>query len=263
MNVIKEITKINELELSKGITGTSASWHEKYVTSSWCYVGNLPTALTEGDIICVCSQYGEIEDFHMPRDESTGRSKAFAFLKYEDFRSAVLAVDNLTGTMILGKTIRVDHTDNYRPPKEKEEEEGKEEEKASKEAEMDAIYGGGGSKKTEEKPKKTFGLDKGVDLFKKPGEDSSSGSEDDGSEDLDNDRFGGGGYALLDEGEDDMGEGEKEKKGKKERKKSKESKKKHKKEKNDKKSDKKSKSVKSERKRGRADGDTSSKKHKK
>lgn len=46
----------------------------------------------------------------MVRDKETGKSRGFAFLKYEDQRSTDLAVDNLTGTVVLGRTLRVDHT---------------------------------------------------------------------------------------------------------------------------------------------------------
>lgn len=44
------------------------------------------------------------------RDKETGKSRGFAFLKYEDQRSTDLAVDNLGGAVILGKTLNVDHT---------------------------------------------------------------------------------------------------------------------------------------------------------
>ena len=100
MNTIKEIQKINDEELERGIAGTSASWHSKYKSSSWVYVGNLDHALTEGDILCVLSQFGELEDLHLIRDEETGKSKGFAFCKYEDARSCVLAVDNLIGIQV-------------------------------------------------------------------------------------------------------------------------------------------------------------------
>jgi RNA-binding motif X-linked protein 2 len=43
------------------------------------------------------SQFGEIEDIHLVREEDTGKSRGFAFLKYEDARSCVLAVDNFIG----------------------------------------------------------------------------------------------------------------------------------------------------------------------
>jgi RNA-binding motif X-linked protein 2 len=117
MNVINEIQRINDLELEKGLTNTSGSWHTKYKDSAWVYVGNLPLNLTEGDIICILSQYGEIDDINLVRDGDSGKSRGFAFVKYDDARSCILAVDNLTGSQILGRTMRVDHVENYRLPK--------------------------------------------------------------------------------------------------------------------------------------------------
>lgn len=35
-------------------------------------------------------------------------------MAYEDQRSTVLAVDNLSGARVAGRTIRVDHVDNYK-----------------------------------------------------------------------------------------------------------------------------------------------------
>lgn len=52
------------------------------------------------------------------RDKDTGKSKGFCFLCYEDQRSTVLAVDNLNGIKILNRTIRVDHVNDYKVPKE-------------------------------------------------------------------------------------------------------------------------------------------------
>lgn len=56
-------------------------------------------------------------DVHIVKDQKTGKSKGFAFLAYEDQRSTVLAVDNLSGARIAGRTIRVEHVDNYRRKK--------------------------------------------------------------------------------------------------------------------------------------------------
>jgi RNA-binding motif X-linked protein 2 len=117
MNVISEIQRINDLELTKGITHTSASWHTKYKDSAWINIGNLPLNLTEGDVICIFSQYGEIDDVNLVRDKDSGKSRGFAFVKYEDARSCVLAVDNLCGGVVLGRSLRVDHVEKYRLPK--------------------------------------------------------------------------------------------------------------------------------------------------
>ncbi|KAG9083912.1 hypothetical protein FRC06_004318 [Ceratobasidium sp. 370] len=40
---------------------------------------------------------------------------------YEDQRSTILAVDNLNGAQVLGRTLRVDHVQNYKQPKVKDE----------------------------------------------------------------------------------------------------------------------------------------------
>lgn len=45
-------------------------------------------------------RYGEIMNIELIRDKSTGKSKGFAFLQYEDQRSTVLAVDNLNGSKV-------------------------------------------------------------------------------------------------------------------------------------------------------------------
>ncbi len=96
------------------------------------------------------SQWGEIEDCNLVRDQDTGKSKCFAFIKYCDHvsvssiyvynlfvilliisclahshitlrlgiqRSTILAVDNFTGAQLLGRTLRVDHVQKYRLPK--------------------------------------------------------------------------------------------------------------------------------------------------
>lgn len=53
----------------------------------------------------------------MPRDKDTGKTKGFGFVMYEDQRSTVLAVDNLSGGTVVDRTIRVDHVKNYKQPK--------------------------------------------------------------------------------------------------------------------------------------------------
>ncbi|CEJ00897.1 Putative RNA binding motif protein X-linked 2 [Rhizopus microsporus] len=127
MNVVREIQRINEREISNGNWSDDASWHAQYKNSAWIFAGGLDYGLTEGDIVCIFSQYGEIMHIILVRDRKTGKSKGYAFLQYEDQRSTILAVDNLNGATVLGRTIRVDHS--YGPKKHKKEgEEDSEEE---------------------------------------------------------------------------------------------------------------------------------------
>jgi RNA-binding motif X-linked protein 2 len=128
MNVVNEILRINDLELTQGLAHTPASWHTQYKDCAWIHIGNLPLNLTEGDVLCILSQYGEIDDIHLVRDKDSGKSRGFAFVKYEDSRSCILAVDNLTGSEVLGRTLRVDHVEKYKLPKHvQEKDDGKDE----------------------------------------------------------------------------------------------------------------------------------------
>uniref|UniRef100_H2Y909 RRM domain-containing protein n=1 Tax=Ciona savignyi TaxID=51511 RepID=H2Y909_CIOSA len=117
---IRLINDLNEKELRMGVAGTPSSWHYQYRDSAWIYAGSLPYELSEGDVICVFSQYGEIVNINLIRDRKTGKSKGFAFVCYEDQKSTILAVDNLNGTKIKGRQIRVDHVMAYQVPKEEE-----------------------------------------------------------------------------------------------------------------------------------------------
>ena len=123
--------------------------------SAYIFVGNLDRRLTEGDVITIFSQYGEVLDINLPRipegglrdrggsngqgeppleqqqrqqqqqGGKPGDRRGFGFLLYEDQRSTVLAVDNLNGFSLLGRTIRVDHVRDYKMPgAKKREEEG-------------------------------------------------------------------------------------------------------------------------------------------
>ena len=101
--------RINEQELAQGILDPAQSWHHDFRDQSYVYIGNLNRSLTEGDILTVFSQYGIPTDVYLVRDRTTGDSRGFCYLQYEDQRSAVLAVDNLNGAKVGGRAIQVDH----------------------------------------------------------------------------------------------------------------------------------------------------------
>src|SRR5271169_1024386 len=109
MNNIRQIKELNKRELENGVS-PEGSWHADYRDTAYIYVGGLPFDVSEGDIITIFSQFGEPTFVNLIRDKETGKSKGFAFLKYEDQRSTDLAVDNLGGATILNRIIRVDHT---------------------------------------------------------------------------------------------------------------------------------------------------------
>ncbi|ORY78052.1 hypothetical protein BCR35DRAFT_266928 [Leucosporidium creatinivorum] len=135
MNTVQEIRRINEAELASGST---ASWHDQYKDSAYIHVGGLPYQLTEGDVITIFSQYGEVVDITLPRDPNTQKPRGFAFLMYADQRSTVLAVDNLGGAKVLDRTLKVDHVLNYKQL-ERDNETGKMKERESQRSVLPSI----------------------------------------------------------------------------------------------------------------------------
>ena len=49
-----------------------------------------------------------MEDINLIRDHETGKSKGFGFLRYEDWLSCVLAVDNFNGMEVGDDIVRGD-----------------------------------------------------------------------------------------------------------------------------------------------------------
>ncbi|XP_058832538.1 RNA-binding motif protein, X-linked 2 [Topomyia yanbarensis] len=114
MTNMKNVLKLSDQDLK---FGGKNSWHDQYKNSAWIFVGGLPSDLTEGDLLAVFSQYGEIVNINHIRDKKTGKSKGFSFICFEDQRSTILTVDNMNGIKLLGRTLRVDHVADYKPPK--------------------------------------------------------------------------------------------------------------------------------------------------
>ena len=110
---IKNTQAATMREIDSGMS-ESASWHARFKHSAYVFAGGLPFNMTEGDVLAVFSQYGEIVDVNIVRHEDTGKSRGFAFICYADQRSTVLAVDNLNGATVVGRTIKVDHVDDYK-----------------------------------------------------------------------------------------------------------------------------------------------------
>lgn len=88
-----------------------------YKNSSWIFFGGVDYDLTEGDLICVFSQWGEVVNIHLVRDITTGKSKGYGFLAFYNQKSTILAVDNANGIKLCGRVLRVDHCENYKIPK--------------------------------------------------------------------------------------------------------------------------------------------------
>jgi len=70
------------------------------------YVGNIPNDATEEDIAEIFMQIGHVSSVKIKR-ESSGKSKGFCFVEYNDVNLANLAVQKLTNVQMGGRTLRV------------------------------------------------------------------------------------------------------------------------------------------------------------
>lgn len=76
----------------------------KLVEAQKAYVGNLHPCVTQEQLFTLFSTFGSLEKV-MLQTEVTGVSKGFAFLAYRDPKDANLAIQTLSGQMLMGKPL--------------------------------------------------------------------------------------------------------------------------------------------------------------
>ena len=93
-------------------TSYKSSWHYDYRDTNYLYIGNIPYNLTTKDLIIIFSQYGIPTHINLIKDkESSKHHRGFGFLKYANFKSCILAIDNFNGIKLGDRYLKVDH--NY------------------------------------------------------------------------------------------------------------------------------------------------------
>lgn len=71
------------------------------------YVGNLPYATEEQDLIDFFSHYGEVSRATIVFDRDTGRSRGFGFVEMEDPQQAQKAIESSHGAEFKGRPLTV------------------------------------------------------------------------------------------------------------------------------------------------------------
>jgi RNA recognition motif-containing protein len=79
------------------------------------YAGNLNYSLTEEELEKVFAEYGAVTSVKIIRDKYTDQSKGFGFIEMADDSAAQKAIDELNGTEVKGRELRVNQA---RPPRE-------------------------------------------------------------------------------------------------------------------------------------------------
>ncbi len=71
------------------------------------YVGNISYQSTEEELKELFSQYGEVTSAKIITDRETGRSKGFGFIDMADDEAGLKAIEEVNGTEVGGRTLRV------------------------------------------------------------------------------------------------------------------------------------------------------------
>jgi len=73
------------------------------------FVGRLAWTTDEASLRSHFEQYGEVIEAKVITDRDTGRSRGFGFVTFDTEENAAAALENLHGTVLDGRTIRVDN----------------------------------------------------------------------------------------------------------------------------------------------------------
>ena len=77
------------------------------------YVGNLNYSITEDELSKVFSAYGEVISVKLIIDKMTKRPKGFGFVEMSDDRAATTAIEELNGSDLKGRNMKVNQA---KPP---------------------------------------------------------------------------------------------------------------------------------------------------
>lgn len=92
----------------------SIKWTFVHTKKGYCtimamklYVGGLPYSTTEDEFKAAFEAHGTVADVAIIKDRDTGQSKGFGFITMDDDDAAKTAIQEMDGSDMGGRTIRV------------------------------------------------------------------------------------------------------------------------------------------------------------
>ncbi|KAL0224648.1 hypothetical protein RCL1_002560 [Eukaryota sp. TZLM3-RCL] len=120
MHRVRSVIDLAERELKLSISGTVSSYHCQYDSSQSVVVKFLNTnylLLSPDQLETIFSQFGTILRLNAEPHSSgeVGKFAPICWIKYEDPRSCILAIENMTGFELENITLLVDHCQDFKP----------------------------------------------------------------------------------------------------------------------------------------------------
>eukprot|EP00347_Sterkiella_histriomuscorum_P015365 403357290 len=106
---------MNESDRYTGLDQDSDIGPMKSVEGYTLCVSGLHGEVQEEDLQDLFGAYGQVRNLHLNLDRRTGYVKGYAFLEFEELKTAKKVIDELNGKMLLGQQIKVDFAFK-RPP---------------------------------------------------------------------------------------------------------------------------------------------------
>ncbi|KAL6565731.1 hypothetical protein OROHE_004786 [Orobanche hederae] len=86
---------------------TSVATADSSVADRRLYIGNIPRTVTNDELHKIVEQHGAVKKAEVMYDKYSGRSRRFAFVTMETVEDANAAVENLDGTEVGGRKMKV------------------------------------------------------------------------------------------------------------------------------------------------------------
>lgn len=103
---IRNTQKASKFEVAQGLS-EDASWHARYKHSAYVFAGGIPYDLTEGDVLAIFAQYGELIDVNLVKDKDTGKAGSWA---HSCLAQPAILSCNYTSAPILSPSQQTAHT---------------------------------------------------------------------------------------------------------------------------------------------------------
>jgi hypothetical protein len=111
-DVVEQAEALPEVKLEDVVIGVAAQPRRNTIGPVKLFVGGLSWNTSSDDLRAAFSRFGSIQDATVIMDRTTGRSRGFGFVSFENAADAAEAVKNMNGADLDGRTLKVNNAES-------------------------------------------------------------------------------------------------------------------------------------------------------
>ncbi|KAJ8758767.1 hypothetical protein K2173_000488 [Erythroxylum novogranatense] len=96
------------LSLRASLSNSKSNSNSNFPLASRIMVRNLEYSINENSLLKEFSNFGEVAEVKLVKDQTTAKRKAYAFIQYTSQDDAILALENMDGRVVDGRLIYVE-----------------------------------------------------------------------------------------------------------------------------------------------------------